>query len=117
MEAWGLDDILEHATDITVYIGHAELTLVYALDNLVYLSWLTGFHKVVSGVNLSYCGQSLANANPVGHHDSLESPVIAKNLSKQVVITHRVLTINLIIRSHDGPGVTLADGNLKATEI
>ena len=33
------------------------------------------------------------------------------------MVAHRELAINLIVRSHNGPRVTLADGNLKATQV
>ena len=33
------------------------------------------------------------------------------------MVAHRELAVDLVIRGHDGPGVTLADGNLEAAEV
>ena len=33
------------------------------------------------------------------------------------MVAHRELVINLVVGGHDGPGVTLADGDLEASQI
>ena len=112
-----LDDVFQHATHITVDVGDIELTALHALDDLVDLSGLSGLHEVVTGLHLADGSQSLTNANPVGHDDALEPPIIAQDFGQQIVVAHRVLAIDLVVGSHDRPWVALADGNLKATQI
>ncbi len=117
VEARRLDDIFQYTTHIAVNILHAEFATLHAFDYLLYLSGLSWFHQVVASMNLIDSGQSIADTNPVGHHDTLIAPILTQNLRQQVVITHRELTIYLIITGHNGPRVTLADRNLKTTQI
>ena len=117
LEAWGLHDILQHATHVTIHIGDVELSALYTLDNLVHLCRLSWLHQIVTGLYLSDGRQTFANTNPVGHHDTLKAPVLAQDLGQQVAVTHRVLTVNLVVRRHHGPRVTLTNGNLETTQI
>ena len=117
VETRGLHDIFEHTTHITIHIGDVETTILNTIDDLLYLSGLTWFHQIVTCMDFTGGGQSFTNSDPVGHDDTLESPVLTENLGKQVVVAHRELTIHLIIRSHDCPWVTLSDSNLEASEI
>ena len=61
--------------------------------------------------------KSLADADPVSHHDTLIAPVVAKDLGEQVVVAHREFAVDLVIRSHDGPGVAFPHGYLEAAEV
>ena len=97
VETWSLDDILEHAAHIAINIGDAELTALYTLDDLIDLCGLSGLHQVVAGLNLGDGGQTFADTNPVGHHDTLIAPILTQNLGEQIVITHRELSVHLII--------------------
>ena len=117
LETWCLDNVLQHATNITIHIGNVEFSTLHALDNLVHLCWLSRLHQVVACLYLGDGGQSFANTNPVGHHDTLKAPVLAQNLGQQVAVPHRVLAVNLVVRRHHSPGVTLAYGNLETTQI
>ena len=117
VEARGFDDVLKHAAHVTIDIGDVETTVFYTVDDLLYLSRLTRFHEIIACLYLTGGGQSLADADPVGHHDSFEAPVVTEDLGEQVVVAHRELAVDLVIRGHDGPGVTLADGNLEAAEV
>ena len=117
VETRGLHDIFEHAAHIAIYVGDVEAAVLHTVDDLLYLSRLTGLHQVVAGMHLTGGGQTFADTDPVGHNDTLESPVLTKNLGEQIVVTHRELTIHLVIRGHHCPGIALADGNLEATEI
>ena len=117
VETWGLHDIFEHTTYITINISNVKTTILNTIDDLLNLGGLTWFHQVVACMNLTSSRQSLTDSDPVGHDDTLESPVLTKNLSKQIVVAHRELTVHLIIRSHDSPGITLSDSNLEASEI
>ena len=117
VETGGLHDIFEHTAHVAIHISHIEFTLFHTFDNLIDLCWLSGFHQIVACMYLANRGKSLADANPVGHHDAFKSPVVAQDLREQVMITHRVLTIHLVIRCHDGPRVALADGNLEAAQV
>ena len=42
-------------------------------------------------------GQSLADTDPVSHHDTLEAPVLTEDLGEQIVIAHRELTVDLVV--------------------
>ena len=97
MEAWSLNDILEHAAHVAVNIGYVELAILNGIDNLLHLCGLSGLHQVVAGMHLAGCGKALADTNPVGHHDALIAPILTQNLGQQVVVTHRVLAVYLII--------------------
>ena len=112
-----LDDVFEHAAHVAVDILDIELAALHALDDFLGLGRLSGLHEVVAGLHLSGGGQTFADTDPVGHHDALEAPVVAQDLGEQVVVTHRELAVDLVIRGHDGPGITLADGNLEAAEV
>ena len=116
-ETGSFDNVFEHTTHIAVDIGDGEFTILHALDDLFDLSGLARLHEIVAGLYLSDGLKALADADPVGHHDAFIAPVVAKDLGEQVVITHGVLTVHLIVRCHDGPWVALADGYLKAAEV
>ena len=117
LEARRLDDVLQHAAHVAVDVGHVELATLHTLNNLLDLCRLSGLHQVVAGLYLGNGLQSLANANPVGHHNTLIAPVVAQDAGQQVAVAHRVLAVHLVIRRHDGPRVALADGNLEAAQI
>ena len=117
METGRLDDILQHVAHITVHIGHAELTALHTLDDLLHLCWLSWLHQVVACMHLRDGWQAFANTNPVGHHNTLIAPIFTQNLGQQVVITHRELTVHLIITSHNGPRIALTDSYLKTSQI
>ena len=117
VEARGLDDVFEHAAHVAIHILDVELAFFHTLDDLLYLSGLSGLHEVVAGLHFTDGGQTCADANPVGHHDAFKAPVLTQDLRQQVVVAHRELAVHLIIGGHDGPGVALADGNLEATEV
>ena len=112
-----LDDVFEHTAHVAVDVGHVELSTLHAFDDLLDLCGLSRFHQVVTGLYLSDGEKSLTDADPVGHHDALEAPVIAQDLRQKVVVAHRELVIDLVVGGHDGPRVTLADGDLEATQI
>ena len=97
MEARCLHDILQHAAHVSVDVGDVERTVLHALHNLVGLLLLPRLQQVVAGMHLIRGLQSLANANPVGHHDALIPPVVAQDLREQVVVSHRVLTVDLVV--------------------
>ena len=117
LEAWGLHDVFEHTTYIAVDIFNIELATLDTLDNLFNLCGLSRLHEVVASVYLTNRRQAFANTNPVGHHDAFITPILTQNLCEQVVIAHRILTIYLVIRGHDGPRVALANSNLKTTQV
>ena len=117
VEAGCLDDILQHAAYVTVYVGHVEFATLHTSNDFLHLCRLSGLHEVVASLHLGNGGQALANTNPVGHHNTLVAPVFTQDFCQEVVVTHRKLAIDLVIRSHDGPRVTLAHGNLEAAQI
>ena len=98
VEAWCLHNILQHTAHVAVDVGHRELAALHALNNLVNLGGLSRFHQVVAGLHLSDGGQSLTDANPVGHDDALVAPVVAQDAGQQVAVAHGVLAVHLVIR-------------------
>ena len=78
-EAGRLDNILQHTTYIAVNVLHTEFTTLHALDNLLSLGGLAWFHQVVASMYLVDGGQTIADTNPVGHHDTLIAPILAQN--------------------------------------
>ena len=117
IEAWRLHDILQHAAHVAVHILDIQLTILHTGNDFLHLGRLSGFHEVITCINLSDGGQTLTNTNPVSHHDTFIAPVVTQNLRQQVVVTHRILTIDFVIRSHNRPRVTLTDGNLEALQV
>ena len=117
METWSLHDILQHTADVAVNISDIKGSVLDSSHNLVCLSRLTWFHQVVAGMYFTGSGQSFTNTNPVGHYHSLIAPVVTQNTGQQIVISHRIGSIHLVIGSHDGPRITLANGNFEATQI
>ena len=110
-------NILQHTANIAVNVGHRELSALYALDNLLHLCRLSGLHQIVASLHFRDSFQSFTDTNPIGHHDTFKAPIVAQDAGQQVAIAHRELTINLIIRCHDRPRVTLSDCNLKPTQV
>ena len=97
METRGLHDIFEHTTHITIHIGDVETTILNTIDDLLYLSRLTWFHQIVTCMDFTGGGQSFTNSDPLGHNDTLESPVVTQDLGQQVVVAHREFAVHLII--------------------
>ena len=117
VETGCLDDVFQHTANVAIHIGDIELAAVHTLDDLLNLGWLSWFHEIVACLYFRDGGQTIANANPVCHHNTFIAPVLTQNLRQQVEVTHRELSVHLIIRCHDGPGVALTDSNLEATQI
>ena len=93
-----LDDVLQHAAYVAINVSDAEFAVLHTIDNLLSLCRLSRFHEVVASLNLGNGGQPLADANPVGHHDTLVAPVLAQYLCQQVVVAHRELTVDFVVR-------------------
>ena len=116
-EAGCLHDVLQHTAHVAVDIGDVELAVLHTGDDLLHLLGLSWFHQVVAGMYLADGGQTVADANPVGHHDAFEAPVVAQDLCQQVVVAHRILAVDLVVGRHDGPRLALTDGYLEAAEV
>ena len=102
---------------VAIHVGDGKFTVLHTVDDLLHLCGLSGFHEVVAGLYLADGGQTLANANPVGHHNALKAPVVTQDAGQQVVIAHGVQTVNLVVGGHNGPRVALAYGNLEAAQV
>ena len=55
--------------------------------------------------------------HPVGHHQALEAPLIPQAVHNQVAALGGVLPVEQVVGGHQGMGLALLDGNLKALEI
>ena len=96
-ETGGLHNILQHAAHIAVNILDIQGSLLHTFYDFIYLLLLSGLHQVITGMHLTDGGQPVANTNPVGHHHSLISPVVTQNLGQQVVITHGIGSVHLVV--------------------
>jgi len=116
-EARCLDDILQHPSHVAVHIFDVELALLDGLDDILDLSRIARHEQVVARMNLLGNGQVGALADPVGHDDAIEPPVVAEHLGEQIVVALGVDTIDFVVGRHDRPRLRLAYCHLKATKI
>ena len=117
LEGGCLHDILQHTTHVAVHIGHVELSAFHASDDFLHLLGLSRLHEVVAGLHFRDGGQALADADPVGHHDALEAPVVAQDFRQQVVAPLCKLTVDDVVGRHHGPGLALTYGNLEPFQV
>ena len=73
----GYSEEIDRLRDIAVNVSDGEFAILYALDDFLNLSGLTGLHEVVTSLYLTGGGQTFTDADPVGHHNTLIAPVIA----------------------------------------
>ncbi len=116
-EARCLDNILQHATHVAIHILDVELALFDGLDDVLSLSRIARHEQIVARLHLIGDGQISALADPVGHDNALETPVIAEHLGEQVVVALSIDAVDLVVGRHDRPRLCLAHSHLEATEI
>ena len=78
-------------------MSDGERAVFHTCHYLFCLSLLTWFHEVVASLYLADGGQTFANANPVGHHDTLVAPVLTQDAGEQVAVAHRVFAVDLVV--------------------
>ena len=97
METWGFNNVFKHTTDITINISNSKFAFLDTLDNFLNLFLLSWFHQVVSSIYFGDGFQTIANTNPVGHHDSFITPIITKDFCKQIMTSLGKLSVNNIV--------------------
>ena len=114
LETRSLHDILQDMAYIAVEDFHRQATIEHSLANLLHLVCLTWHQQVVTRFHL---GSSAKTTKPVGHHHTLESPLMAKNLCYQVTTLTRHRTIDEIVRSHHCPRLSLLDNDFERFQV
>ena len=100
----------------------ADLQLIRAINeispyNILHLCWITWHHQVVASLNFLFQRKVGTLTYPVGLHDSLISPVVAENISKEALVALGINTVYLIIGRHDSPRIALANHHLETLQI
>ena len=57
------------------------------------------------------------HAEPVGHHQALESPLVAQDVEEQRRLLGQPAAVQPVVRRHDGERPALADGDLEGDEV
>ena len=113
----GLFDVCQHVAHVAVHILDVQPPGLHRLHNVFDLGGIARHHQVVAGADLLLGRQLFALAYPVGHHNALESPLVAQDGGQQVFVALGIDTINDIIRRHQRPRLRLADGHLEALQV
>ena len=53
---------------------------------------------------------------PVGHHDTLETPLVTKNRRQQVMLLLGIFPVEFVVRRHDRPRIGLLDHDLETLQ-
>jgi hypothetical protein len=62
-------------------------------------------------------GYAIVRRHPMGHHDAVESPVLAHDFRVQVTILRCVLAVDQVVRIHDRADVRLLHRSFKRGKI
>ena len=60
---------------------------------------------------------AVTDSAPVAHDIAFKAPLIAQDIRQQPSVLGGILTVDLVIRAHDGPGLGLFDRALKCRQI
>ena len=98
-EAWGLDDVLEHASHVLIDILDVELAALHTFDDVFCLCGIAWRHQVVACLYLVDGVETLSFAlvDPVGHHDAAEAPVGAEDICEQAFAALCELSVHQIV--------------------
>ena len=114
LEAGSLNDVVEHIANIAVNLLLRDLTTLHTLNDALNLLIRTGLHQVVTSLNSL---NSTCLVAPVGHNDTVEAPLIAQYAGQKTVRLLSILTIELVVRRHNSPRLSLTNCNLEALEV
>ena len=117
LEARGLHNVFQHIAHIAVHLFDVQATRLYIFYDFLGLSRIAGHHQVVACLYFLTYGQVGSSANPVSHHDTVESPFVAQNRCQQVFMSLCICAVYLVIGRHYGPRVALTNGHLKAFQV
>ena len=108
------DDELEHTAHTGVHIGDGKGAVADGSDDVLYLLRVSGHHQVIACMHLCF---GIAHTGPVGHHYSIESPFTTEDGGEGIVTLLHELSVDLIVRRHDGPRLRFAHHDLESAEI
>ena len=86
----------------------------YGRHQFIILVLCPRHQKVVSG---RYLTGTVFLGPPVGHHNALKAPVVAKNLIQQPFTFGSENAVDAVIGAHQRPGLSLADHHFKGFQI
>ena len=109
-----LNDILQNALHVGVEHLHRQFTTLGSLEDGLILLVLTGLQHVVTGHHGS---NGIVTGIPVTDIHTLPAPLVANDGRQQFVVLHRIRTVQLVIRCHDGPGIALLHHNLESLQV
>ena len=112
--AWTLLDEVEDAAHVTVEVGLCEFATLHTSHDAVELLLLTRLQHIVTSPHLL---GTVLTTEPVGHHGSLVAPLITQDGLHEVLALRRVGAVDIVIRGHHRPRLTLLDGDLEALQI
>ena len=117
LEAWCLDDVLQHVAHVAVYVLDVYPSLLHRLHDVLGLCGIARHHQVVAGSHLLFGRQLGALAYPVGHHDTLVAPFVAQHGGQQVFVALGIDPVDEVVRRHQRPGLAAADSHLEALQV
>ena len=112
--ARGFLNKLQDTPDIAVEVFLVEAVRLQTVHDVCKLLILAGLQHIVTCPHL--LGTVLA-AKPVGHHGSLVAPLVTENRRKQFLALRGILPVEVVVRRHHRPGVTLLHGNLERLQV
>ena len=114
LEMRSLHDVLQHPLHVPVEVGLGKFAALHCVDQPPDLGLVAGHHQVVAG------GRGLHGAllaAPVGHHDTVEAPLVAQDPGQQVIALLGIFSVELVVRRHHRPGFGLLDCYFEALEV
>ena len=114
LEVRGADDVVEHVADVAVQFLLGNGAILDTRDDAVDLVLVARFHQVVAGLGGLHGAGLVA---PVGHDDTLESPLVPENGGQEVQLLLGIFAVELVIGGHDGPGFGLLHGDLEILQV
>ena len=105
---------VQGALNTAVEVGLSELATLHTSHNRVELLVLTRLQHIVASPHLL---GAVLTAKPVGHHRSLVAPLVAQDGLYEILALRGIDTVDVVIRGHHRPRLTLLDGNLEALQV
>ena len=107
-------DQFQAAGDAYIQFLFAEGSVLEGAHDLFVLEGGTGLEHVVAGGNLL---GGVVSAEPVGHDESLEAPLVTKDGGEEVFALGGVGAVEFVVGTHDGPGSGFLDGDFEPLQV
>ncbi len=114
LKAVCFDDIFQDALYVGVQHLHRQRTALGSGQNGLVLLRLSGLQHVVAS---QHGGYGIVTGIPVTDVHTLPTPLVANDGGQQFVVLYGIRTVQLVIRRHDGPRVTLLHHNLEGLQV